>query len=329
MANSDTRRPIGSLERLRRVHGAEALKSQFGEALKNQAETAVRMLNDGGLHFATLFLLKPEIEKAGLTEKLSVRNRAALELCGKIQENPKSIAAGGIPYGDRAVHAAFLWIFRTGAADDGLSEEYDGILDLCASVLLRRYREKAILPEVVSLIFRRNRKHGYLHDLIWAFFEFRDPGALRYLAEYLRSPNERDAELARLLLHLPEADGRGKQVQYRDYLRWLNENRAYLYFTGEGLQASNQPQICGVDLGAKYLGKGISPRSREPVSPLTEGEQECLSCFAGTGESERAILSEYSQKLHARDPAFWSRWIHYPVEEQIRIAKGGTGRRTP
>lgn len=329
MTNPNARRPIGTLEQLRRVHGAEALKSQFGEALKNQEGTAVRMLNDAGLRFATLFVLKPEIENAGLLEKLSARNRAALEICGKIMEDPKSIAAGGISYRDEAVHSAFLWIFRTGAGDDGLSEEYDEVLDLCASVLLRRYREKSILPELADLIFRRNRKHGYLHDLIWAFFEARDPNALRYLAGYLRSPNERDAELACLLLHLPHtgANSREKQTQYREYLRWLRENGAYLYFTGESLQSSNEPRICGVDLGAKYLCKNISPRSRKPLNPLTQQEEESLSCFAQAKEPERAVLSDYSQKLHSRDPAFWNRWIRSPVNEQIRIAKGsGRGR---
>lgn len=324
-----TYRPIGPLERLRRTGGTGMLKNRFAGMLRRRKSDAVRMLNDEGLSFGTLYALRPEIEKAGIAGELSEKNRAALEICGKIAQDPKLLASGGIDYGDQTVHSAFLWMFQTGARDDGLGEAYDEALDLCASVLLRRYRETAILPELVDLIFRRNRKRGYLHDLIWAFFESRDPGALRYIAKYLRSENARDTELACLLLHLPRAGSsmREKANLYRSYLNWLDENKPFLYFTGESLQSSNQPEICGVDLGAKYLCKNISPRSRRPADPLTQQEQESLSCFARTKEPDRAILSSYSRRLHDKDPARWEQWIHSPVEKQIETAKGETGRR--
>ena len=326
--NPDPRGPGGTLERIRRTRGADACRDRFGRAAKAGRQTALRLLNGGDLRFATLFLLKPQIEEAGLADGLGARNRAALEICGKILEDPKSQPGAGISYRDPAVRSAFLWMFRSGAADDSLSNEFDEILDLCACVLLRRYRETSILPDLAALIFRRNLKKGYLHDLIWALFKSRDANVLRLIAPYLRSGNERDAELARLLLHLPDSEGdtRGREAQYRGYLSWLRENSPYLTFTGESLQCSNQPQLCSVDLGAKYL---CRPPRGNAAGPLTPREHECLSCFSGAKEADRTVLSDYSNRLHARSPARWRHFMESPVDEQVRIAKSGTGRRTP
>jgi len=326
---TDPRISTGALEQIRRVRGAGACQKRFQEIIQNQKEGAAKLLNGTGLRFATLFTLKPLIEEAGLGSGLNGKIQAALQICDKTLEEKKSPPGGGILYSDENVRAAFLWIFQTGIRDDGLSNEYDEILDLCAAVLTRRYREKSILPGLSELIFRRNRKKGYLHDLIWAFFQIHDPGSLRYIAPYLRSSSARDRELAHLLLHLPETggDARKQEEQYRHFMSWLQENSSYLYFTGESLQSSNQPEICSLDREAKYIGKQISPRRRTPVNPLTEEEEESLNCFAQAEESEKAVLSDYSGKLHARNPELWNRWIHSPVSEQIRAAKGGTGRR--
>ncbi|WP_411675858.1 hypothetical protein [Caproicibacter sp.] len=326
---SDSRAPVGTLEYVRRNRGINACKRRFQEIIGKQKEAAPRLLNDEGLRFATLFSLKPQIEEAGLNDRLSEKIRAALQICDKVLEEKKALPGGGISYTDENVHAAFLWIFQTGAENDGMSDDYDEILDLSASVLTRRYRETSILPGLAALIFRRNRKKGYLHDLIWAFFQSHDPNALRYLAPYLRSANARDRELAHLLLHLPDigADSRRWETQYRNFMKWLQDNSPYLYFTGESLQSSNQPEICGLDREAKYLCKQISPRKRTPVDPLTSQEEESLSCFAQAEESDQAVLSDYSKALHASNPESWNRWIHLPVEEQLRLAKNGTGRR--
>lgn len=326
---TDPRFSSGTLEQIRRYRGISACQKRFQEIVQKQEQGAAKLLNDKGLRFATLFALKPQIEKAGLEPRLDVKIQAAMQICGKVLEEKKSLPGGGIPYSDENFRAAFLWIFQTGARDDGLSNEYDEILDLCAGVLTRRYREKSILPGLSELIFRRNRKKGYLHDLIWAFFQIHDPGSLRYIAPYLRSSNTRDRELAHLLLHLPETqeNARSQEDQYRNFMNWLSENSSYLYFTGESLQSSNQPEICSLDREAKYLGKQISPRKRTPATPLTKEEEESLSCFAQAEENEKSALSDYSGKLHARNPELWNQWIHSPVSEQIRIAKGGTGRR--
>jgi hypothetical protein len=318
--------PVGTLEYIRRVCGIDVCKRRFQKIVQKQGENAAKLLNAADLRFPTLFALKPEIEKAELTPKLNGKIRTALQICDKVLEENKTLPGCGIPYSDETVHSAFLWIFLTGAKDDGMSNDYDEVLDLSASVLTRRYRDKSILPVLAELIFRRNRKKGYLHDLIWAFFQAHDPGSLKLIAPYLRSSNARDRELARLLLNLPDVgkDAQSRENQYRNFMRWLRENNAYLYFTGESLQSSNQPQICSLDLGARYLCKQISPRKHKPVTPLSKQEEEALSCFAQAQDNDKAILSDYSRKLHTRNPHYWKRWMRLPVSEQLRIAKSGT-----
>lgn len=318
--------PVGTLEYIRRVCGIDVCKKRFQKMVQKQREHAAKLLDTDDLRFPTLFALKTEIEKAKLTPKLNGKIQAALQICDTVLEDNKAVPGCGIPYSDENIHAAFLWIFLTGAQNDGMSNDYDEILDLSASVLTRRYREKSILPVLTELIFRRNRKKGYLHDLIWAFFQAHDPASLKLIAPYLRSSNARDRELARLLLHLPDVgdDAISLENQYRNFMSWLRENNSYLYFTGESLQSSNQPQICSLDLGARYLGKQISPRKHKPIAPLSKQEEEVLSCFAQAQDDDKTILSEYSRKLHTRNPRYWRRWIHLPVSEQLRIAKSGT-----
>lgn len=327
---SDPNGPVGTLEYLRQVRGVDACKIRFQQILENsQKNTAVRLLNDKSLRFPTLFVLKPQIDEENLAGKLNGKIKAALLICDKVLEEKKSLPGGGISYNDQNVRSAFFWIFRTGADSDGLNNDYDEIMDLCASVLTRRYHDKTILPALSRLIFHRNRKKGYLHDLIWAFFQSHDPNSMQYIAPYLRSSNNRDRDLARLLLHLPDVgdNPNEKERQYRTFMNWLRENNPYLYFTGETLQSSNQPEICGVDLGAKYLGKQISPKKHQPLNPLTKREADTLSCFAQAEQSDKAMLSDYSKKMQRQNPAYWKRWISLPLEKQLQIVKENTGRR--
>jgi hypothetical protein len=220
-----------------------------------------------------------------------------------------------------------LWMFHTGAADDGLNNQFDQTLDIVASVLVKTHHEKAILPVVAELIFKRNQKGAYLHDLTWIFFQARDANALRFIAGHLRSSDEKEVELARTLLNLspdvPLKTYQDKQRQYTTYLSWLRQNSPYVYFTGESLQLTNSPIPCGVNQEAKYLCKNISPRSRQPLVPLTEPERTSLQNFNDIEEEEKAILAEYSQKLHDQNSPNWNQWMQLPVSKQIQVAKYG------
>ena len=313
------------LDLIRRARGAGACRETFRGLARENKREAARLLGDGRLAFGTLFVLRPEIAEFLPEEDLSYRDRTALQFCDRASQANKAIDddCPRFSAGEDA-HPVLLWMFTTGTEDDGLSEEFDRVLDLAAAVLIRTYREESILPAAAELIFRRYRRGSYLHDLIWAYFKTRSTDALRIIAGHLRSPVRKDVELARSLLHLPENGAEGRK-QYGEYLSWLRENGPYLYFTGESYQLTNAPSPCGVDLGAKFLCREISPRSRRPLTPLTREEEERLSGFNGAGDEEKETLARYSRKLHDDDPSGWNRWMQYPVSRQIEIA--GYGRR--
>lgn len=322
---------INDFDCIRRARGNDACKNTFRRLLKERKQAAIRLLNDNQLYFASLFILKPEIEKFEMDDQeLGERNRIALNICGKISErkNLNSDSVSPFPLNDEKVHSVLLWMFNTGSADDGLSDEFDKIIDISASILVKTHHEKAILPTVAELIFKRNRKGAYTHDLIWAFFQARDSQSLRVIAGYLRSSQRKDSELAHTLLHLPEnlqaGPNNSKENQYRTYLSWLQENSPYLYFTNESFQLTNSPKPCEVNLEAKYLCKDSSPKGRRVMTDLTEEDYGYLNNFSGIQEEEdRAVLANFSNKLHQQDPPQWNQWMQAPIDQQIQVAKYG------
>ncbi|MBW7571461.1 hypothetical protein [Caproiciproducens faecalis] len=327
--NSGNNGSTGYLDRIRRARGANFCKNTLLRTERGNRQTAVRLINDDRLLFATLFVLQPEIRERGLYRELSGRNRTALNICQKIMsaKYPSDGTGSEISLKSEEVHSAMLWMLNTGAADDGLSSDFDQVLDITASVLVKTHHEKTVLPVMADLIFRRNRRGVYNHDMVWAFFQARDPQSLRLLASRLRSPSRKDVELARLLLNIPENTplntNRDKQKQYEDYLAWLDENSPYVYFTGESLQLTNAPCVCGVNQEAKYLCKDISPRYNRPLTPLTEEELANLEQFHEAKGEEQAVLATFSSSLHSQNQSSWSQWMQYPVGRQIDIAKYG------
>ena len=316
------------LDCIRRTRGIRACRNALRSMALQRREAAVRLVNGDSLLVATLYILQPVLSELDLNGLLSERNRTALKICGRITQGKKAGDFGEEPLSlnSEAVHSVLLWMFQTGMADDGLDEEFDQILDITASVLIKTHHEKAVQPDVAELIFRRNRKGTYLHDLAWAYFQTRDADALRIVAKRLLSPDRRDAEFAGALLHMEPDElktGRDRRKKYMEFNGWLEENNPYLYFTGESFQLTNNPVVCDVDLDAKYLSKDISPRSRKPLSPLTEEENGCLKNFKEAPDDDRTVLAKYSHRLHEEDPVYWAQWLRSPVGEQLRIARDG------
>lgn len=325
MANYRTA-PANELDSIRRARGVRACRSAFYRLGQQRRETAVRLINGDNLQFASLYVLRASVEELGMSEQLCDRNRIALIVSEKIISGKKSDEASeaAISLNDETVHSVLMWMFQTGIADDGLSEEFDEILDITASILIKTHHEQAILPSVADLIFQRNRKDAYAHDLTWAYFQSHSPEALRHIAKKLTSNDRRDVKLACTLLNFDPDELktlRDRQKKYSDFSTWLDENNSYLYFTNESFQLTNSPNVCGVDLEAKYLSKEISPKSRKPLSPLTAQELSSLNQFKATQDDDKSILAKYSRKLHDEDPSYWEQWIHFPVAEQIRIAR--------
>lgn len=317
MVNMDISK-LNELDRMRIEFGNDKFKSIISEMLKSQKHKIVKLLNDENLLFSSLFLLIPEIDKNDLYESLSERNKISLHVCAKIMKDEYLLFRAGEMTSDENAVSTLKWMFDTGVVDDGLSEEFDGVIDRTAGLIIRKYKDRSMLEKISELIFERYKKGHLIHDLVWVFFRAHNTESLMLIAEHIKSSDTKEADFACKLLNLNvTAD---KQKQYNSYISWLNENNLYLYFTDENFQSTSNPNPCSVDLKYKYLNKEIS----KPLS-LNGEEQVCAECFNSVDEQNKVYLSKYSKKLHDNNPVLWSKWLQYPINEQIDIAKNGLG----
>lgn len=322
---------ISPLDRIRIHSGNEKLKIYFSNTAQENRRRAIAWINHDGLLFATLYILLPEIDALNLYEDLRRRNRFALDLCSYILSNQKSAPDGKEQFSenDGFMHSVLKWMLLTGAKDDGLNNEFEQVLDISASLLIRIHQDTSVLPELVRMIFRRNQKGHYIHDLIWALFSSRDPRIFKWIAEYLRSPKKSDRELASKLLRYAPKEASNENIKtqrrYAPYISWLKENQPYLCFTGEDLHQTCDPVRYIVDLGSKYLCKRISAQDRNSLNILTEEEQNRLNEFDQMKDHEKFLLATYSNRLRGRNKNRWNRWIRYPIDKQIKIAHDGLG----
>lgn len=323
--NGNLPNAYGRLEQIRINEGVERCKSTLVELAKKDVRRAASLLNDKGLTFPCLYLLHEPILQHRIQGYLNPRNLAALRLTNQIKYEKtagtdyfSSRQGGGLP--------VLKWIWETGSAEDISEDAYEEILDLTASVLVNRYQETEILPKVVELIFRRNRNESHIHDLVWVLFRIHDPEALKLIARHLDSSDPRDAALAAELLNMEDTDvPSAANAGEGGYLRWLEENRPYLYFTEESFQYACKPVFCAVDLERKYLQKAGTSNGKQPISPLESEEIECLTAFQKLNTEEQRLLSGYSQKMCSRSVPAWKEWLRTPVGEQVRAAKAGLG----
>lgn len=311
------------LDGIRKSRGAQACRDFFQEYEKNGRAGAIKLADDRALSFGTFFTLLPEIRRLQMQEELSERGRTAFRLCETILSGAKT-GMGICPEMNGGCQDTLLWIFLTGMLDDGIDGDFDRILDASAAVLAKTYHDESFLPALVTLIFRRNRQGTYVHDLAWAFLQSRSPKALRLAADYLRSEDGRDVELAEELLHLPHAEnGQTRREQYASYLKWLEENGPYLLFECAGFNATARPHVCNVDLAAKYLGHEVANHRHMSQEDLSETEQAVLAGFAKMRDEEKEALAHFSSLVHRRSPSRWRRWIHSSLDAQLKAAKNG------
>lgn len=321
---------LSYLDAVKRNRSTDEFKLFFYGLGINQKQKAISYLNEDRLYFSSLFILMPEIEKLSIYENLNQRNVIAIKICAQILKDERAYTRVNplVTENSSMVYSVLKWMLKTGAPEDGLSNEYDGILDTTASILIKTYKDSSILPLVAEMIFKRNRKGALVHDLVWCFFQAHTPYCLTLIAGYLRSSNPQDVELARTLLHfVPDESGEGAnlQKQYQNFLKWLRENKEYLYFTDENLQFTSTPKHCRVDLDAKYLCKSVLSYDHSLQQPLTDDDKNRLQQFHALRRADKKILSKYSHRMHERNSRFWSVWMQYPVEKQLEIAKAGLG----
>jgi alkylhydroperoxidase family enzyme len=307
------------------------MKADFFKMAQDNRGKARAWINQEGLRFTTLYTLLPEINSLNFYEELSLRNKAAFIMCAAAQSEQGCLncVKEHLDVSDEIIRSVLKWMVLTGARDDGLDDEFDRILDITAAHLIRTYGDLSILPGLVQIVFRRNRRGRYVHDLIWTLYSAHDTRVLRLIAEYLRSSDSKDVHLAGKLLKFDADENIGgvneKKRDYAKYITWYRDNLPYLYFTDQGFHQTSEPIPCGVDLGAKYLCKKNPPHDSNLLNNISDEEHSRLDEFYEMENEERLTLANFSHHLHQRDKARWSKWMGYSREEKLKIARTGFG----
>lgn len=322
---------LSYLDRIRLAHGVSQLKNDFYQIGQRDRREAIECINDRRLRFYSLFSLLSELQTLDLYGDLSSRNINTLKTCAQILKDEKleSKVMHLQVENQEITYQSLRWMVDTGVVDDGYNDDFDAILDSSVAILTQTYKDKAILPSVADLIFKRNRKGLLIHDLTWGFFQSKDPVTLKLVAQYLLSPEKKDVALAKSLLNYDGTIGVSKnssnRKQYTSYLSWLNDNYSFLYFTGESFQLTSKPTPYKVDLGSKYLCKSIFAHNKKTIVPLTKVESRRLEDFNKLDTQEQSLVSQTSHKLYKINVNRWRDWIKQPVTHQVKMAKAGLG----
>lgn len=245
-----------SLEKIRENYGNEKFKKQFLNILNKNKRYAIILLNDENLTFSTFFLLIPIIKQYNLIQYLSTRNKIAINICRLILQNKRNM----IKISDSNLYIISMeWMVKSAENNQGMSETFDEIIDICIAELLIELNDNEILKPAVELAFTRNKKHQYNHDLIWTLFKTNDVNLLELIIEHLKLSDLEDNEFANELLN----NAMGNEVladennKYESYVKWLDENKPYISFTGEGYNISSQPNFFKLDTVLKNKNKPI------------------------------------------------------------------------
>lgn len=326
--NSDA---INFLDEVRTENGIDSMKNYFIKLIGDDRQKAINLLNDDTLRYGTLFLLKDIIKDSNLTSNLNNRNKFALQITNEILENNSNI------YFEENMPTKYIscskftlrWILSTGYKDDGLSNDFDRIIDVTAGLLTKIYKDMTSLPIIVDLIFKRHQKGTLIHDLVWALFESQDPACLMLIANRLQSNETKEIELVhKLLSFIPgiNTNNNGnKKEQYLSFLRWFEENYLFLRYTGESLQQTGYPIPFVVDLESKYLCRAIKLTDKLNNQALSQSEISLLNRFRKLNYDTKVVLASFSYKTRQSNMRRWREWINYPIKEQVKIARRRMG----
>ena len=320
---------FSALSRMLTAAGPDRLRKNFKELASTNRREAIRLLEDEKLTFPPLFTVMPVIHAFGLTAALSPRNRTSMHICARKLGRYGPLAAQTETADDLTLRETLSWMFGTGRSYEAAGadrDEYEAVIDYTAALLIIDFEDTSILPEVADLIFRRHKSGRLINDLAWSFYQTLDADVLSQVAGKLLSRDARELTLSCKMLGLEAPRAANEQEArnlYGDYVAWLDDNKPYLYATGEHFQQTSRPKPLDVDLEAKYLGKELSPRYRAPTEPLTEREVACLHEYRGYPPEERDMLTEYSHRLRRADARAWDDWMSRQVAEQVIAAKSG------
>ncbi len=317
---------LSLLDSVRINYGTQKLKSYFYRLSRYSRRKTISLINDNNLHFATLFVLQPEIRDTNFYRYLNLRNKKALEITNAILKTKSSNVPCFSSDQKQSSHTSLKWILQTGRMDDGLNDDFDEVIEKSAILLIKLYRDNSLLHIIIEMIFKKHRKGTYTHDLVWAFFEAKDIQSLNLISDYLTSEQPEDVNLARKLLSfIPVADSPNSANQHRYISNWLKENNPFLNYTGESFQQGCNPRPYILSLESKYLCRAANGDIRKSITSLPRYEQNKLEVFNLLDNDTKILLSNYSFWLHNQNIYWWNLWHDYPIIDQISIAKAGLG----
>ena len=318
--------PQSLLDNIRLSNSTEGLKSYYYDLLQKDKEKALETINDINLQFGTLFSLRSELTKTAAAGKLNPIYHKALEIVemlvsGKTLQAQKVMRSS---WNDSLY--ALRWMIKTGYAEkeSGIDlEDYEVLMEKSAALLTKDFRDTSALPEIAEMIFERNRSGRLIHELVWAFFEARSPDSLLLIAQRLVSDDTRDVELSqRLLCFIPgvkEGTGNSGLILYKRVLNWLEENKPFLYYTGESLHLCNLPMHYAISLAARYLCCPVSVDGGHPLLAFNEAEKERSSHFQELQEPQQQQLADFSHMLYRKNVYQWNTWMQLPLDRQISL----------
>lgn len=328
---------VSLLDNIRISNGPDGLRGYFHELYHTDREKLLELLNDRDLQFCSLYILKQDILTDSLQEQLKPLYKRAVEIIEEVSvKTPARRAAHQamtmaaiekrMRLDIQSVSPVLEWIVGTGWDNELRLPAYELLMERCTALLLKSFRAGTVMPAIVRQIFNRNRQGKLIHNLVWAFFEAREPDSLYLLAQQLGSTDSRDTELAKkLLCFIPGLEKVTGAAAYYKAMQWLSENKPYLYYSGESMQMCSRPQYYNVSHEARYLCRPVSADSGKPLSPLQDYEVTLLDGLRKLPQAEQQLLADFSRMLHGRDIYQWNSWIKLPLEGQVEAVADITG----
>lgn len=314
------------LDNIRSSNGQVCLKNFCHDLLRKDSKKAFEIINDDSLHFDTLFLLRTELPETVTENRLNPLYREALRIA-------RMLAAGNKAQVEKTIRSrrddtvpALRWMLKTGYIERNSGAElknYEQLMEMSAALLAKDYKDASVLPEIAEMIFARNRDGRLIHELVWAFFEARIPESLLVIARRLGSPDTADASLARrLLCFIPglEDESISGSALYSRVFHWLEENRPFLYYTGESMHLCSMPRHYAVSLAAKYLYHPISIDQGIPLATPNEFERGLSEQFERLPEYKQQALASFSLALHRININQWNTFLKLTPDQQVNIA---------
>ena len=232
-----------NLEKIRTNSSKEKFRSAFFNMATDNPLLGVAVINSEYLTFPSLIVLQPEIKKLNLSADYCLRNKTSIEIVDAIISGRAKDTPWLTTDSDKDVFKVLKWMLETGWDENGLSADFNEVLDKIVIILLKVFKDVESLKTVENLIFDRHRKGGSTYDLLWAFLESADPKTIIKLLPRLRSSDKNDVILARKLLSFIPVEEANNELHYKKSLKWLNKNKSNLNSTGESFLQKSNPML--------------------------------------------------------------------------------------